>query len=525
MSGQITPFLLVALVILLIAAISVIQVGKVSIDKTCSANGADAGSLAAASNWAASLNKLAYSNYDLRSNYDNYRWLYKENLLPIANYYLAMASLYSAAASLLSSVGALEIFITLPVPPVPCVPFVWHSISGAAFLGASWLANEGSKAMQAYKIYVDYMKTVTIAFHDDQWNRYCKIRADMHDSYVAAKKEGFRYAFSNSCISSKLSKKQVDEFNNWLDKDEAYNEDLNSSGKGAKYSWEDKNGQSHEVSVTLTLPDIKTYTIRHTWFNFAQTQVKDQERSDLAAKVITILNIQTLALSTMGFTSFGIFISTSIGALLCLTGFGAAASAVINAAAKVAEITQYVAIVVIIASWIATTTGVISVVQLMLKNALADQSWEYSDTDGTPYLQTSEDYKDDEGLMIVSIEAINMENNSWQTTCQTTQVHPGIDVGSGQIKDVTTASSSTSKFSGGSMELIPQEVEENSLSEQILADLQNVLDVIQTFKTMLPWEAHEAPVEVEEPKTPEELEAIVEGAVNANYAPEIVDTN
>jgi len=126
LSGQITPFLLVALVILLIAAISVIQVGKVSIDKTCSANGADAGSLAAASNWAASLNKLAYSNYDLRSNYDNYRWLYKENLLPIANYYLAMASLYSAAASLLSSVGALEIFITLPVPPVPCVPFVWH---------------------------------------------------------------------------------------------------------------------------------------------------------------------------------------------------------------------------------------------------------------------------------------------------------------------------------------------------------------------------------------------------------------
>ena len=70
LKGQVTPLLLVVLAILLIAAVATVNIGRVSLDKTCSANGADAGSLAAASAWSGAFNSLALMNEQLQIYYD-----------------------------------------------------------------------------------------------------------------------------------------------------------------------------------------------------------------------------------------------------------------------------------------------------------------------------------------------------------------------------------------------------------------------------------------------------------------------
>lgn len=63
--GQLTPIYLIILVILIIAFFAVVNIGKVSLVKTHSANSADAGSIAAASIMATALNGIALTNDDL----------------------------------------------------------------------------------------------------------------------------------------------------------------------------------------------------------------------------------------------------------------------------------------------------------------------------------------------------------------------------------------------------------------------------------------------------------------------------
>ena len=130
LAGQITPFLLVVLVILLIAAMATINIGRVSLDKTCSANGADAGSLAAASAWASAFNLLTEMNYNhmfqdsdgnwygmktwFDVNYYTYGQLYVE-----ADKYINEAIIDAVAASATAGAAA----VASHIPPPCAVPW------------------------------------------------------------------------------------------------------------------------------------------------------------------------------------------------------------------------------------------------------------------------------------------------------------------------------------------------------------------------------------------------------------------
>ena len=70
LSGQIAPFLLVVLVMLLVASIATINIGRVSLDKTETDNASDAAALAAASIQAGAFNWLAETNGLFRDNFD-----------------------------------------------------------------------------------------------------------------------------------------------------------------------------------------------------------------------------------------------------------------------------------------------------------------------------------------------------------------------------------------------------------------------------------------------------------------------
>lgn len=67
--GQVTPFLIAVIVILLITIMLTVNVGKVSMIKTSTANAADAGALAGASTYANTLNSIADTNSMMIANY------------------------------------------------------------------------------------------------------------------------------------------------------------------------------------------------------------------------------------------------------------------------------------------------------------------------------------------------------------------------------------------------------------------------------------------------------------------------
>ena len=115
--GQIAPFLLVTLVILLVAAISTINIGRVSLDKTAANNSADAGALASASAYAGALNSLASMN-------ETILWLtYQMNRVVMYDLYneadeiIDLAMIYGATSLALALAGYYVVQASEPVCP------------------------------------------------------------------------------------------------------------------------------------------------------------------------------------------------------------------------------------------------------------------------------------------------------------------------------------------------------------------------------------------------------------------------
>ncbi|MFA5096738.1 MAG: pilus assembly protein TadG-related protein, partial [Candidatus Omnitrophota bacterium] len=242
LSGQITPFLVVALVILLIAAIATINIGRVSLDKTCSANAADAGSLAAASVWASAFNSLTEINrdqiefwYDV--NFYTYGELYKESQEHIDAAIIAALESSALAASA-AAIGT---------DYSQCYSIWYAGIAVAALdAAAGTLALEASMEVMAFNMTVMYMQSrITDPFHDQQWSNYQYARDFMDKSYINARKTGLSYAFSNSCIPPKLSDSQNDAFSAWMMQEGPFNE---GREEASSYSWEDKIPQTHTVT-------------------------------------------------------------------------------------------------------------------------------------------------------------------------------------------------------------------------------------------------------------------------------------
>jgi hypothetical protein len=532
LSGQITPFLLVVIVIMLIAALAVIQIGKVALDNTFAANAADAGSLAAASSWAAALNNLAYTNYDLRLNFDSYRDLYKGELLETANYYLSTSMLYSslAAVSVLSALVPLGMSILLPVDTC-CLSLIYLIPAALAYYSAGQNISEAKKAIQAYQYYVDAMKTLTIACHDDQLNRYYDIRHSMQEAYVAAKKAGFRYAFLNSGITSKLSNAEIDVFNEWLAKDGFY-KTTNDLWRGlvsgapagaekSQYVWITNGNQRHVVSVTIALPNISSYILRTTQLDYLATQIKDNARTVLVGNLSVLYDA---LLMQFGVAAGGYAIMAAIAVVGCVLEFlmwipGVAAAVVIlNLILKALKYGFYIGIGLALFTILTELLGQ-NKWELWLKEAANDLTFETLDANGNLKTRQSSSNADAAGLMIVSIEDINLENNSFLAKCCTTQTHPTVNA-TGGISSTTTTRCSTSTFGGGSMVL---KESGDLVGQDWLNYIKKALNVLHIDVTMLTPETQSAIGKPVVSDRPELIEALIESTVNANYAPEITN--
>ena len=197
LSGQIIPFLLIVLVILLIAALTTIKIGNVAVRKTCSANSADAGSLAAASVLAAAFNNVMLTNYEVAINFEMTRItldVLKDKAgaaLDEADDLIAEAKDQLTYANLAIVAGA--------VSHIPCTPWVQYGFITAFLIIAETKIHDAENKIQEYINIVTEIKIIVDQLKDAQLQNFCMMKAYMDQAFVEAERIGLQFAKNNNC--------------------------------------------------------------------------------------------------------------------------------------------------------------------------------------------------------------------------------------------------------------------------------------------------------------------------------------
>jgi hypothetical protein len=452
LSGQVTPFLLIILVVLLIAAVATINIGKTSIDKTCSANGADAGALATASTWAGAFNGLSETNLNLGFYFDDTASGYKDAYNEASIRIEAAILLVLAAQTNMISSAALTV-----VPPI--IGEVWINGLAASILNGITvtLLFFASQNVSAFHTSAIKMKEYTDAFHQQQGQRFCNAVDSMQTSYNNSRKTGLNYAFSNSCISDKLPPDQSGPFSVFLAKMQPY---VNKTR--VAYSWTDDFNQGHVVAATLDLPIIEDYRIQPTNKGYANiSDLLDQmiNRSNLIHTALVALAGSVLAFGPI--PVFVLSVTVWLLTLLC-AAWPPSCPALFFAAGSMYALygfmqTAVVAALVIIAA-IATVPGQILILSLRNLNDQAFLGWQARGLPNTDFPrgkvcvdgQPNDALKD---VMIVKINEVILPDNNWTTTCCVEQIHPANDTGllPAPYPYTNVKSCGTAKFDGGNV--------------------------------------------------------------------------
>jgi hypothetical protein len=100
-------------------------------------------------------------------------------------------------------------------------------------------------------------------FKDNQLNNFCTARAFMSSAYGDSVRTGLSYAFSNSCITSRLTPEQGDEYSFWLGTGQFY-----TGTSSATYPPSNSTDTGCRTSATIDSPKIESYTLKVTKKNY-----------------------------------------------------------------------------------------------------------------------------------------------------------------------------------------------------------------------------------------------------------------
>jgi hypothetical protein len=279
-------------------------------------------------------------------------------------------------------------------------------------------------------------------------------------------------AFSNSGIPAKLSEQQQNAFSAWMDaksyipappdgaearrdcSDKEYNFILPDAF--SVYSWDDKLGQSHSVTVKdVIVPQVSEFILQHTLYSYSRVKgILDRCNSDsnTAAGILQSLavteGIQAGSWATMAALSAVIVALRSciwwppcLAAYLSLCNFYVASRVALGILAN-ATFTTILAVLTI-------TSGVASGGTLYLlgnKNDEAFKGVSLDDNGILPPLQPSTTCDDAEDLLIVQFAGVTYPGDVSVTTIQE---HPGTGTGIMQTNYPPVTSSATANYEGG----------------------------------------------------------------------------
>ncbi|MFA5275698.1 MAG: pilus assembly protein TadG-related protein [Candidatus Omnitrophota bacterium] len=447
--GQITPLLIVVIVVMVMAALVTVNIGRIALDKTYSSNASDACSLSAASHWASAFNYLAkYNERILESWYDMNFIAYETVLYPLAEQYLDMSIALSALAAVYVQLAG---DFAAKDPPVRCKPYP-AGLQGFIHYGiATGLLFYAYEQTMFFNYIAIRMKSLTDTFHEAQWRYYCDARDYMHDVYIASEKAGLSYAFTNSGIPAKLSKEQSNEFSKWLTDEASWLSEEGPHNVG-NYGWSDKLQGEHSVSVNLDLPDVISYELQHTKGSYSKITNLLDKMIDVSE---IVMQVQLTTASVTG-TQAGVWLTaymmslTMVALCGCLPECAGAVEAVFTALSwlhaeliKVDKDIQRIMRYLIIGS---AGGSALTLWFLKDKNEEAMEKWR---VDG---VQSSSSCDDAEDLMIVKIFELTLRK--WTTICCVEQEHPDSSAGivpTSYPRNPGVTSCSTSRFDGGSV--------------------------------------------------------------------------
>ena len=469
--GQITPLLIVIMVVLLILALVTINVGRIGLDKTYSSTAADAGALGAASIYAAAFNELTLDNQQyLWNTYVDNEATMTELLGPNAQEELeialglavtGMAALYAGYYGLLDN------------PPTSCPESLYeYFLEWAEFLIAMGAFTEAAAQTNDFVVTASAMLSLVNSHHLNTEDAYCQFRTMMDDYNTSSNDAGYSYAFSNSGILNKLSITQQNAFSSWLSQSASY-----TSGT---YSWQDQlalnqnQPSNHHVTVSVSVPTIDHYVLQHTNYGYAKEQSVLNEMITLGTDIADALSAQasvcgiamteTLALTTNCILAY---INYTVGTALvdaCISGccddcycctcwcyiegledLITAYSEAISAAGEYAALTGTVSAIVAVLTAVGGL-GVIGGLTYLLVSDLPDALYGF-EMDSTSNSSSCSDASD---LLIVKISDVVLSNgNVWKVKCCETQTHPGTSQGLFTTAYPSVQSCAQASFDGG----------------------------------------------------------------------------
>ena len=196
--GQLAPFFIVFIIIIIIASLVTINIGKIAKTKTYSANSVDAGVLAAASTMASAFNYIAVANSSMKVNYQYFIGL--ASISFVMGYWQMTAAMTATNTAFGAETTACANVVCCPggVHCNTCPAFGIACEAAEVALGTA-IAELGS----FHGTMVNLIVQVT-GYWMLQYFFYRMIRDNINDYHQSAIDSGHSFNFSNSGISSKL---------------------------------------------------------------------------------------------------------------------------------------------------------------------------------------------------------------------------------------------------------------------------------------------------------------------------------
>lgn len=252
--GQIAPLMILVLVIILIMSLVTVNLYKVAMDKTYSANGVDAGALAAGSVMANLFNSLASANAEMKK---GYVLAYISMGVSVA---IIEAYLISAGVGIGTALGVVGAAMgeAYPAPGAAAV-----TIGGAAVPTTAAIASLGTAQTAIYGLMVGVS-----ALYAAQLYFYGKLRNNAIKGRQNAMEMGHKFTFYNSSIGSRLpdnkpvgsswSKSRKD-FSRFID-------DISVKKHGSvadsyKFEWVDGQYRQHSAESKVATQDLDTFDL------------------------------------------------------------------------------------------------------------------------------------------------------------------------------------------------------------------------------------------------------------------------
>lgn len=280
---QISIFFIVLISIILIITMITVNIGKISLDKTYTANSADAGALSAASvmayafNYVAEANKKSRNEAGMESNWERFQNTYKKHFHQMEKIY----NLYKEKSDHVK-----EKECCTPVAEIAsrgaerAADIIQRYIDEINELIKGGWEKANSKAKQQGKdlgiipnyahLQESFYKAIRERVHDDKDGK--------NDLYNIALLSGYRFNFYNSGFFKKIG----EDANKFLEFINNLNPKNVTNCQPITYNWTDNANRNHIVKATVCIRPVRTYKLKKTKMDRSEIKDKLDEAKDKA---------------------------------------------------------------------------------------------------------------------------------------------------------------------------------------------------------------------------------------------------